>query len=328
MRAIALLFVLLATASAQTTATSSTQKAPQESPRTGPKNGFIFWNTPRKSVDFLLDPVPQTDSLRLAQLKQTFSDFQCLPPNLREQPTPRGNNLLCTLPASAPRVEETAEKPARGTIPADPSGTILLLAHYEHEGQGQSAIDNWTGALMLTFLFHALSATPHHHTYLFAAVDGEAGAKALFESFTPEERHEIKGVVALDALGLGPAQFYIDPNDVFATNYGWWFLNRQLMQAAADQRLAAPLRAIPGGWFRVDETREFRHHGIPSILIHSVEFGTRNLPGTEGDKASAINRDAYYNTFVLLAYYAAELDKPWPFPAQSASSRPSGGRRR
>ena len=326
--ALALTLVLLFTASGQTTSTNSTQKTSQESPRTAPKNGFIFWTTPRKSVDFLLDPVPQADSVRLAQLKQTFSDFQCLATNLREQPTPRGKNLLCTLPASAPPSVAATEKTGRRAVAVDDSGTILFLAHYEHDGPGQSAIDNWTGALMLTFLFHALSATPHHHTYLFAAVDGEPGAKALFESFTPEERRDIKGVIGLEALGLGPAQFYIDPNDSYATYYGSWFLNVQLTQAAADQRLTAPLRAIPGGWFRVDVTREFRHHGIPSILIHSVGFGTRNLPGTAEDKASAINRDAYYNTFVLLAYYAAELDKPWPFPAQSASSRPSGGRRR
>lgn len=325
MRAFALIFFLLATASAQTT---SAQKTSQEPPRTAPKNGFIFWSTPRKSVDFLLDPVPQADSVRLAQLKQTFSDFQCLAPNLREQPTPRGNNLLCTLPATAPQPEVVSDRPRKGAVAADPSGTILFLAHYEHEGPGQSAIDDWTGALMLTFLFHALSATPHHHTYLFAAVDGEPGAKALFESFTAEQRRDIKGVVALDALGLGAAQFYIDPNDLFATWYGSWFLNAQLVQAAADQRLPAPLRAIPGGWFKIDDTREFRYHSIPSILIHSVDFHSRDLPGTAGDKASAINRDAYYNTFVLLAYYAAELDRPWPSPAATASSRPSGGRRR
>lgn len=322
MRALALTLVLLAVATAaQNTSPNQTQKTTRNLPKPA-QHGFLFWDISRHSVNFLLQPVPQTNPLRLAQLKQTFIDLLCGATDLREQTFPDGRNLLCTLSAAAP------EPSAAPTIAdsSHESGIIVFLAHYEHEGSGQSAIDNWSGALALPFLYHALAATPRKHTFIFAEVDGEAGARALFDSFTPQQRHAIKGVIALDALGLEPAQFYIDPNDVFATNSGWWWLQRQLFQAAVDQRLPVPASAIPGSWQKIDDTRDFRHHGIPSILIHSVAFKTRDLPGSTRDAGSAIDHNTYFNTLVLLAYYAAELDQPWPSPF-NAPSRPSSGRR-
>ena len=315
MRALALTFVLLAAAAAQNTSPNPTQKTTRNPPNRA-QHGFLFWDISHHSVNFLLQPVPQTNPLRLAQLRQTFIDLLCGAADLREQTFPNGRNLLCTLPETAPA--------ASAPDPGHESGTILFLAHYEHEGSGQSAIDNWSGALALPFLYHALAATPRQHTFIFAEVDGEAGAKTLFDSFTPQQRRAIKGVIALDALGLGPAQFYINPNDTYR-NYGQMFLNSQLLQAAADQRLPAPVTAIPGTWLKIDDTREFRHHGIPSIFIHSVAFNTRDLPGSARDDASAIDRNTYFNTIVLLAYYAAELDQPWPSPFNTAS-RPSRGR--
>lgn len=324
MRALALtLGLLTAFASAQTPA-----PAPEQNPAQSTKDGFIFWILPHDTVDFLLQPVPQTDPLRLAQLKQAFKDFQCL--NLREQPVLQSRNLLCTLRGTAPSTPLPGEAGSQKTAAAlngdVQTGTILFLAHYEHEGSGQSAVDNWSGAIMLPFLYYALSATPRHHTFLFAEVDGAPGSRALFDSFTTDERHAINGVIAVDALGLGPAQFYINPNDVFGTNLGWWWLPRELIQAASVQHFPAPISTIPGGWFKTDDTVPFRHHGIPSIVIQSIAGAAREIPGSSQDTATAINRDTYYNTFVLLAYYAAELDKPWP-QAFNAASRPSRGRR-
>jgi hypothetical protein len=339
MHALALTLALLA---AVAPPQNTTQKAAQSPAQTSAQNtGFIFWNMSRHSIDFLLRSVPQTTSLRLAQLKQTFTDLQCS--HLREQPLTEGQNLLCTLPGTA----SSTLPPLRTGLPArsDPEfGTILFLAHYEHEGPGQSAVDNWSGAIMLPFLYHALVAEPRHHTFLFAEVDGEAGAKALFNSFTPEERRAIKGVVALNSLGLGPAQFYSDANDTNGMRLidtssitradqihnacAFFPLCNALLGAANDLRAPAPAYAIPGGWLKIDDTLEFRHHSIPSILIHSVNFGTRNLPGSDRDTPSVIDSDSYFNTFVLLSYYAAELDKAWPVSVNEPASAPSRGRRR
>jgi Peptidase family M28 len=317
MRVLALTLALLLTAaaSAQAPIQKSNPKLPQNS-------GVIFWKMSPSSVDMLLSNIPQSNTIRLAQLRQTFTDLQCGGSRLREQSFAEGKNLICTLPAAS----TTAKPGAKSDSNAQP-GIILFLAHYEHEGAGQSAVDNWSGAIMLPFLYHALSAAQHRHTFLFAAVDGESGARALYGSFTARQRHAIRGVIALDALGLGPAEFYINPNDS-STFLAWWNLNHQLLHAAADLRVPDPFQGIPGGWFKVDVTREFRHNGIPSILIHSVTFHTRDLPGSAQDTSSAIDRDTYFNTLSLLSDYASELDLMPSAPAGSASPAPSKGRRR
>lgn len=285
MRALALTLVLLATASAY-------QK---------PK--IIFWNMSRPTVDSLVHHVPQTNDLRLKQLKQTFSDLECKGASLHEQSVGESKNLVCTLVGNS-------------------HDTILFIAHYEHEGAGQSAIDNWSGAIMLPFLYHALTVTPREHTFVFAAVDGVAGAKALLASMRYADL-DIKTVIALNALGLGPAQYYVNPTDApqsAASSSNWGWMLRQLQQAAVDQRIDAPAASTPPGWLKIDDTREFRHRSIPSILIHSVSWDKRHLPGSALDTAEVIDTDAYFNTYTLLCYYSAELDQPQPLQNPQSSS--------
>ncbi|HTV06781.1 MAG TPA: hypothetical protein VME86_15540 [Acidobacteriaceae bacterium] len=273
----------------------------------------------RSSVVFLLKHVPQTNPLRLAQLRQAYIDLQCSKSDLREQAFPGGTNLLCTLPAAS-------TFPNEATPTAAGSKTILFIANYRHEGAGQSVIDNWSGAIMLPFLYHALVAAPRAHTFLFADVEGEAGAKALFDSFSRLQRNNILGVVALDCLGLGPVQYYLSPFDSFNTPGRDWLIH-QLQQAAIFQHLDTPPSAIPGGWFKIDVTREFRYHSIPSVLLDSVTWKDRNLPGSVRDVYASINPDAYYRTFSRLATYAVVLDNPWPSPTGELPPSPSPRRR-
>jgi hypothetical protein len=331
MSALALMLALLisAAAPAQTPSPTTAQKPP-------------FWKMARHSVDLLLQPVPQTNQLRLAQLRQTFTDLQCQGDQLREQAFDEGKNLLCTLPGTAAATLPPV-KPGLPPIPNPSFGTILFIAHYEHNGPGESAVDNWTGAIMLPFLYHALAAAQRHHTFLFAEVDGPAGAKALFNSFTPDQRHAIKGVVALEALGLGPAQLYSDANDTNGMRVidtgsvthsdqvrqacAFFPLCTALLRAANDLHTPAPAYAIPGGWLKIDDTLEFRHHAIPTLLIHSVTHSTRDIPGTTRDTASAIDHDIYFQTVILLTSYITELDQPWPSAVINAASTPSRGRR-
>jgi hypothetical protein len=285
--------------------TASAQSRGAASAREHRRPNIVFWKTSPKSVDLLLGHVPQTDAIRLAQLKQTFTDLQCGSKRLQEQTAPEGKNLLCTLPAAGPKTASGKDDPS----------IILVLAHYERDGPGRGAVEDWSGALMLPFLYHALSAAPHRHTFIFAEVDGESGAAALFNSFTAAERHEILGVVALDALGLGPARFYINPNDSCAY-LAWTRLEQPLLQATSDQRLPAPDETLPGSWSKIDVTRVFRHHDVPSILVHSVAWSTRDTPGSVRDTESAIDRDIYMRTITLLADYAVELDAFQPSPHQ------------
>jgi hypothetical protein len=264
----------------------------------------IFWNMQRQSVDMLIHHVPQSDVDRLSQLKQTFSDLECKGDNLYERPAGDGTNLICKLP---------------GTAPPTTRETILLTANYKHEGKGMSAIDNWSGAIMLPFLYHALAAVPRRHTFIFAEVNGEAGTTALFHSM-PSPR----AVVAFDALGLGPPAFYIHPIGSVPT-FTETLLKAALLHAADEAGRPEPEAVIPGPWFKVDTTRDFRYREIASILIHSGSGATRHLPGSTDDLAGQINSDAYFDSYKLLCFYVVALDqfplKQLPAPQQSSSGR-------
>ena len=267
---------------------------------------IIFWNMQRHSVEMLIHHVPQRDTDRLAQLKQTFGDLQCKGENLYEQTAGEATNLICKLP---------------GTTPGSAHETILLIAHYEHEGKGMSAIDNWTGAMMLPFLYHALAAVPRRHTFVFAEVNGDAGTKTLFHSMPM-----VRAVVALEALGLGPASFYIHPIGSVPT-FTENLLKTALFRAADELGRAAPEASIPGPWFKIDTTREFRYQEIASILIHSVSDSTRRLPGSVEDTAARVDSNAYFSSYMLLCCYIVGLDQI-PLTESTSQQQSGAGRRR
>jgi Peptidase family M28 len=253
------------------------------------RHGIFFWTLKPQDVESLARHVPQDDSIRLAQLKQTFEDMDCKGEYLHEQQFAAGKNLLCTMQGNSKE-------------------TLLFVAHYEHYGPAKSAIENWSGATMLPFLYHALIAAPRKHTFVFVELDGEAGATSYLQSLTRAERLALKAVVAVDALGLGPLSFYVRPNS-FPPSPTELLLQSTLLLAAHDKGIPPPKTEVPGGWFKIDDTRHFRFANIPSILVHSVSRETRDIPGSEKDTLDAIDGDAYFTAYSLLCYYIAELDE-------------------
>ena len=180
---------------------------------------------------------------------------------------------------------------------------------------------------MLPLLYRALTATPRQHTYIFAALSGDDAAKVFLASLTPAQRRSIKAIIALDALGLGPMHFYIHLSRTVPTPVEN-SLRAQLFEAADNQGLKPPESSIPGSWFHIDDTKEFRYHGIPAILMHSVDGSKRHVPGTRDDNAEAIDANAYFASYMTLCYYLVGLDQLTAWSAQPpAPSQRSGGRR-
>jgi aminopeptidase-like protein len=249
---------------------------------------YIFFVRPiqQKEMDSVVRHVPQENKLRVAQLKQTFKDVQC--GDFHEQAFAGGRNLLCNLQG--------------GT-----TDTVLFVAHYEHGGKGMAAVDNWSGAMMLPFLYYALTATPRQHSFIFAEFDGEEGSKAYMRSLNKTQLHAIKAVVAVDALGVGVPSFYVRPNGTYPSPIEQ-LLETTLQLAAIDKNVPAIRQEIPGHWMTVDDTRQFRYRNIPTVLIHSVTYQSHDIPGSEKDTAEAIDADQYYAAYQLLCYFVAELD--------------------
>jgi Zn-dependent M28 family amino/carboxypeptidase len=266
----------------------------------------IFRALDQKTVETMVLGVPQSNPLRLAQLKRAFQDVECT--NLLEQPAPQGSNLVCTLPGKS-------------------TDTVLIAAHYRHVGEGMSAVDDWSGSIMLPLLYRALTATPRQHTYTFAAFAGDDAIKVFLASLSSAQRRSIKAIIALDALGLGPMRFYIHMSQTVLTP-AENSLRAQLFEAADNQGLQPPESSIPDSWFHIDDTKEFRYHGIPAILMHSVDGSKRHLPGSRDDDAKAIDVNAYFASYMTLCYYLVGLDQVTLWSTlPSAPSPRSGGRR-
>jgi hypothetical protein len=269
---------------------------------------YIFFIRPiqQKDMNSVVHHVPQENSLRVAQLKQTFKDVQC--GDFHEQPFAGGRNLFCSLQGSS-------------------TDTVLFVAHYEHGGQGMGAVDNWSGAMMLPFLYYALTASPRQHTFVFAEFDGEEGAKAYVRSLNKAQFRALKAVVAVDALGVGTPSFYVQPNGLYPSPTEQ-LLESTLQLAAIDKNVSALREEIPGRWLKVDDTQQFRYKNVPTLLIHSVTHDAHNIPGTEKDIPEAVDADRYYATYQLLCYFVAELDlKKISSTPNAPPSSPVRGRR-
>ena len=272
------------------------------------KHGMIVRAIDQKKIDSMVHHVPQENAIRLAQLKQTFKDVQCTGDDVREQSFGAGRNLVCTLPG-------------------DTSDTILFVAHYERGRAGMGAVDNWTGAAMLPLLYYALTASPRKHTFVFAEVDGEEGARACLQSLRSVKAGKLEAVVAVDALGLAAPSFYVRPNGTYPSPTEM-LLETTLQLAATDRRNELPVQEIPGGWFKVDVTKPFRYEDVPTILIHSVNHDVHDIPGTAKDTVGAIDGVQYFETYNLLCYYIAELDESKiGVTAETPEAHPVRGRR-
>ena len=270
---------------------------------------IALWQLNQKDIYSLVHHVPQPNALRLAELSRTFQDLECKKDDLREETKRNRKNLVCTLPGTS-------------------TETILVIAHYEHEGKGMGAVDDWSGAMMLPLLYHALTATQRKHTFVFAALCGDAGAEDLLHSMTHDQRSSIKAVIALEDLGLGPLRFYIGPNtrpdnpdppsfynrtntpsDNQATPPNEVILTSRLLRAAVLNTSPEPKSSTPGSWLKIEDTRDFHSQNMTTILIHSVGKSTRNIPDSVKDTPDAIDSDAYYESYRLLCYYLDELDQ-------------------
>jgi hypothetical protein len=160
------------------------------------QNGSLaYWNLPPERVDSLLLHVPTDDHERYRRLRDEFAGLHCSPDLMQKQPTGHqdATNLICTLPGKG-------------------EDQIVVAARYERKGESTGAGRRWSEALMLPLLYNALQAQPRLHTFVFAALNGEAGEKAFFDPLRKKTGQSPAALVVLDRIGLGaPSIYTIEP---------------------------------------------------------------------------------------------------------------------
>jgi aminopeptidase-like protein len=222
---------------------------------------------------------------RQASLRNLFADVGCA---TSTQPLgKRTGNIVCSLPG------ETAE-------------TIVVGGHLDFAELGEGIVDDWSGVSLLPSLYQVLKVKPRHYTFVFVAFDEEesglVGSSKYVKQLNKEQKSAIRAFVNLECLGLGPT-------NVWAHRSSPALLNSMTAVANA---IHVELRGVNVEKVGDDDTHPFFAAHVPVISLHSVTQDTLPILHSTRDKVDAVQLDAYFESYKLVALYLAYLDSQAP----------------
>lgn len=248
-------------------------------------------------VEARLRSFGKKDSEREARLKEMFGESGCRAEEVSEQ-TVRSKqppNVICVLPGS---VEDI----------------ILVGAHFDHVDAGDGIVDNWSGASLLPSLLFSVAGEPRRHTYVFVGFMGEEqkmmGSDYYAGHLTKEQREQIRAMINLDTLGLGPAEVWVSHSDAMLV---------RVLDAVA-QALKIPLRGVNVDRVGTTDSESFARYKIPRITIHTLTQETLPILHSSKDRLDKIRMEDYYESYRLIAGYLIALDKVLEAKAAPAAS--------
>jgi len=284
--------------------------------RTKPRS-IAFWSQPAENIDPALLQVPTENESRYEHLRQDFKALHCTTEEMEEQPIGHkgGRNLICTLPGS------------------DGRAPVVVAARYDRRSGSWGASQRWGEALMLPLLFNALRAEPRQHTFVFVALDGEAGEKTFFSELRKKSTRMPTSLVVLDSLGLGaPTIYTYDAEDMTRRSKQRAGINRVL---AAEAMISAEVLQLPspmpGAAEQVSGRRALLQSGVgpedgnfilqredefPSILISSAP------PSPLASPARTASPAAFHQDFDFIAYLLCRIDNRLAVSDETAVSTP------
>jgi Zn-dependent M28 family amino/carboxypeptidase len=247
---------------------------------------FQFFPVDREVVLKRVQVVPQKNESRAEGIKDLFAEAGCADSVSEQKLThSKYSNIICRLPG------ETDE-------------TIIVGAHYDKVTDGTGAIDNWTGAALLSSLYESLAKqTKRHHTFLFVAFceeeTGLAGSEFYVSRMTKDDVAKTKAMVNMDTLGLSSTKIWVHRAD------------KSLVQALLTVASAIKLPASEVDVERMGTTdsESFAITHIPRITIHSVMQDNFSILHTQRDTLKELRPDDYYDTYRLMSGYLVYLDQ-------------------
>lgn len=226
------------------------------------------------------------DSEREERLKKLFADSGCKSDELSEQmvKSKQPPNVICILPGSSQ--EE-----------------IVVGAHFDHVDAGDGVVDNWSGAALLPNLLFSIGQEPRRYTFVFIGFMGEEremmGSRYYAEHLTNDQRQQIRAMINMDTMGLGPTEVWVSHSDPT--------LLRTLDAVA--QGLKLPLLGVNVDKVGSTDSESFARYKIPRITIHTLTQDTLPILHNSKDRFDKIRMSDYYESYRLLAGYLIALDK-------------------
>jgi len=258
-----------------------------------------FQQLPPQVIENRLKQYTQSNAAREITIKKLFSEAGCTV--LREQPVQKSAspNVVCTLPGTG-------------------TGVIVVGAHFDHVHRGDGVVDNWSGASLLPSLYQSLISKPRNHTFIFIGFTDEEkgfiGSRAYVKSLSAAEIAQIRAMVDIDTLGLGPTEVWVHNSDPR--------LVKKLFSTAEALNLPASEMNVDG--VGDSDGHAFKDQKIPVITIHSVTRETLGILHTNRDTYSAIRWSDYYGSYQLIAAFLTSLDA---LPLHATESAEKGGKR-
>jgi len=159
---------------------------------------------------------------------------------------------------------------------------------------------------LLPHLYQSLSKERRHHVFRFIGFTDEekglVGSRFYAERLKKEEITNVKAMINLDTLGLGPAELWLNRGDKALAN-----LFFGVAGALELPRIAMNVEQVGS-----TDSESFRQLKIPSLTVHSITQRTLPILHSPADKLSAINLDDYYQSYRLLTAYLIVLDQQIP----------------
>ncbi len=230
--------------------------------------------------------VPRKNLERAQLLRRYFEQDGCTGDNLTEQPVKHAKipNLICAAPGETERV-------------------IIVGAHMDCVDVGDGAIDNWTGASLLSALYTSLKGKTRRHRFLFIGFTDEekglVGSDFYVRHLSAEDREKISAMVNMDSLGVSTTEVDMVRGD------------KAMLNALGSTARAMGLSVTPVSFHNVgfSDSDSFQNAHIPAICFHSITTETLHLLHSPDDRLSHVNMEHLYESYRLIAMYLAYLDQ-------------------
>ena len=252
-------------------------------PATASAQSARFEQVEPQAIEQRLRQYAGSNPVRGATVKRLFRESGC--ESVEEHPVLRSSapNVSCTLPGTD-------------------EGIIVVGAHFDHVPVGDGVVDNWSGAALLPSLYESLRSIPRRHTFVFVSFTDEElgflGSESYTAGLSGEEIGQIRAMVNLDTLGLGPTEIWVSDSDPK--------LVKSLIEIASAMKL--PVRGMNVDGVGDSDGRPFKKRKIPTITLHSITNDTLGILHTGDDRFSAIKLEDYYGSYRLIAGFLAALD--------------------
>jgi hypothetical protein len=226
---------------------------------------------PKELIESRLRRFSRKNEERESTLKQMFMEAGCDGDRLTEQPMKdrKQANVICTREGSTQSV-------------------LIIGAHFDHADEyGLGVVDNWSGASLLPRFIG------------FAEEEkGLVGSDYYVKQLNPAELNDVRLMIDLDSLGLGPTRIWQTHSDPRMVSN---------LEAIAE-RMHLPLGVMDADRVGDEDSTSFRKLRVPTLMLHSITQQTLEILHSPRDNLSQIKLADYYDSYRLIDVYLRYVD--------------------